>query len=284
MAVKLKKDTGEYVLDNDYEIKIAELSKTEEPHTHQFIELVYTYSGRGIHQIDGETYHVQSGDMLIINYHCRHTVTPIEKLCYMDIMLKPEYVNDTLKGTEDLFLLLQLRDFSDLSNQVIKDNVLLHFDDGEKQKIEFLLDWTRQEQKNNIPAGNTIIHSSLSILLSMVFRKMTENQTGRITLDGQLLHYIERNCSSKLPIQSIAAKCGYTTEHFSRIFKKYTGQTPMAYLLDCRIRKAKQLLSKTDLPIETVITQCGFTNRTAFFKKFSEQVGQTPFQYRKNQK
>jgi hypothetical protein len=88
-------------------------------------------------------------------------------------MLKPEYVNDTLKGTEDVFLLLNLRDFSDFSNSIIKDNLLLHFDGEERKKIEFLLDWTREEQSNNAPARNLIMYSSLSMILSLVLKCRT---------------------------------------------------------------------------------------------------------------
>jgi transcriptional regulator GlxA family with amidase domain len=78
--------------------------------------------------------------------------------------------------------------------------------------------------------------------------------------------------------------CGYTPEHFSRVFKKYTGLTPMEYIWEAKIRKAKQLLLKTDKQIETICWESGFANRTHFFRKFYEADGMTPLQYRKNQK
>ena len=284
MGIIKRAQPFEFDLDNDYFINKVELKKKEEEHTHKFIELVYTLSGKGLHQIDGKEYRVCAGDMLIINYHCSHCVTPIENLSYIDIMLKPEYVNETLKGTEDIFLLLNLRDFSDFSNSVIKNNILLHFDSEERKKIDFLLNWTKDEQKTAAPAGNLIMRSALSMLLSLVFRKMTERESSRLSLNDQLLSYIERNCSSRLLICEMAAKCGYTTEHFSRIFKAFFGQSPVSYLNTCRIRKAKEMLLKTDKPIELIIQECGFSNRTAFFKKFSEDTGLSPLKYRKNQK
>lgn len=284
MSVVLKKESGEFVLDKDYEINTVRLLKTENEHTHGFVEMVYTLSGRGVHKIDGEEYYVKSGDMLIINYHSCHTVTPINDLCYIDIMLKPEYINDTLKGTEDVFLVLKLPDFSDLSSSIIKDNVLLHFDGDEKKRIEFLLEWTNEEQKKRLPAADTALYSALTLLLITVFRKMAEKSNARLTLDERMLSYMKKNCSDKILISEIAAACGYTPEHFSRRFKKYTGKTPVQYILDARISRAKELLKTTEKPIETVISECGFSNRTAFFEKFSESVGITPLQYRKNQK
>lgn len=284
MSVIKSSERNEFVLDNDFEINQVNLTTPEKEHTHQFVELVYTLRGKGIHEVNGKTYRVKSGDMLIINYHCRHSVTPIEDLSYTDIMLKPQYVNDTLIGTEDLFLLLTLRDFSDLSNQIIKDNILLHFDGEEKERLETLIRWIKDEQRNSAPASHLMTHSALSMLLCTVFRKMTENQPSRLSINDRLLSYIERNCGNKLLINELASMCGYTTEHFSRIFRKYTSKTPLEFVTECRIKRAMELLLKTDKSVEVIMSECGFANRTAFFKKFSSHVGTTPLQYRKNQK
>lgn len=284
MGAYKSQDKNEYVLNNDYEINKVRLAEDVGEHTHQFIELVYTLSGRGIHTVDGKEYAVKSGDMLVINYHCRHTVRPVDALIYVDIMLKPEYVNETLKDTDDIFLLLQLSDYSDLANSIVRDNLLICFDGNEKQRVELLLDWTFEEQKVTRPAGKLVIRSALSMLLSLVFRKMSERQRTATVLDDRLLSYIERNCGEKLLINEIASLCGYSSEHFSRLFKKYTGKSPLDYISECRIKKAKHLLRNTDLPIESVIFECGFSNRTAFFKKFYAFEGITPLRFRKNQK
>ena len=284
MSVFKSKDKNEYVLNNDYEINKVKLQAVEAEHTHRFVELVYTISGKGLHMVDGKEYHVKSGDMLVVNYHCKHTVYPLESLNYVDIMLKPEYVNETLKDTEDIFLLLQLSDFSDFAGGIIKENLLLSFDGEEKQKIEFLLSWTFEEQNSASPAGKLVIRSALSMLLSLVFRKMSEQSRATPTIDDRLLAYMDRNCGERLLINEIAALCGYSTEHFSRLFKKYTGKLPLEYFSECRIKKAKGLLLNTDKPIEDIISECGFSNRTAFFKKFYAAEGVTPLQFRKNQK
>lgn len=283
MRTVSKNETGEYELNADYSINTVHLTEVEAEHTHRFIELVYTLGGRGIHRIDGKEYHVRGGDVLIVNFHCRHTVIPVENLRYVDIMLKPEYVNDTLRGTEDLFLLLRLREFSALSSGVIKENLLLHFEGEERKRLEGLLEWTRDEQTRRAPAGELIIYSALSMLLCTVFRKMTEHQGVTASLNDRLLEYVRRNCGSRLAIGEIAAGCGYTPEHFSRLFKKYTGISPTAYLTECRIDRARELLATTDLPIETVMLECGFSDRTAFFKKFRTAVGTTPLRFRKDQ-
>ncbi len=283
MSVILHKDTGEWVMDREYEINIVFLTRTEQVHTHRFIELVYTLQGKGLHRIDDREYPVQAGDLLLINYRSRHTVEPLENLRYADIMLQPGYVSETLRGTEDLLLLLQLQEFSDLSGQVRPENVLLHFDGEERQRLEFLIQWTKREQEANAPAGELIRHCALTMLLSLVFRKMSERPSGRMTVGEVLLSYIRRNAHRGLSVSEIARLCGYSPEHFSRVFRCRTGRSPSEYILQCRIDRAKELLSRTELPVETVLSECGFTNRTAFFRHFTAQVGKTPLQYRKHQ-
>ena len=113
---------------------------------------------------------------------------------------------------------------------------------------------------------------------------MTENQSERFKINEHLLDFIRKNCSERLSIKEIALKCGYTPEHFSRIYKKYTGVSPTEFILSCKIDRAKKLIATTDMPIEAVMLECGFSNRTAFFNSFSKNVGCTPLKYRKNQK
>ena len=238
----IKKNANEFDLTNEFYLNFVDLKKVEAEHTHNFIEIVYTLEGKGCHCIDGREYIVKAGDALVINYHRKHAIVPGENLRYVDIMLKPEFLSDTLRGTDDIFLLLRLSDFMDISGLVIKDNLLLHFEGEERKKIEFLIEWMREEQIKSAPASGLILHSAVSMLFSVVFRKMAEDQSIRLSVNEHLLAYVERNCCNRLLINEIAAKCGYTSEHFSRIFKKYTGKTPVAYITECRIKKAKELL------------------------------------------
>lgn len=281
---RVTKNRNEYILESDYMIHKVDLFVTEEEHLHRFVEIVYTLTGKGIHCIDGKEYYVKAGDILVINYRSRHSVVPIEDLSYVDIMLKPEYVNGALKDTEDLFLILKLRDFSDLSNSVIRDNVFLHFDHDERKTFEFLLGITEKEQKNTGSASRTMIYSALSMILTLVFRKMSKAQSERLEIDEHLLDYIKRNCQTRLSVGEMADMCGYTAEHFSRIFRSFAGKSPKEYILDARLELATYLLEKTDKPIEIIIEECGFSNRTEFFKKFFDKMQITPLQYRKNQK
>ena len=283
MSIILNKESGKFMLDCDYQINKVGLEIPEAEHTHDFVELVYTVSGKGIHTVDGKEYHVKRGDMLVINFNCTHSVTPLENLSYIDIMLKPEFFENRLCGTDDIFLMLGLRDFSDFSKTVIRENILLHFEGEELQRTNMLLDWTWEEQNDNRAASALVLKSALSMILSIVFRKMTQNSNLHPCVNDALLSYIRRNCTEKVSVKELAYACGYSNEHFSRLFKAHTGITPTEYITDCRLEYAKKLLVSTDKKTDDIITECGFSDRTAFFRKFSAKFGVSPLKMRKNQ-
>ncbi|MEM8779739.1 MAG: AraC family transcriptional regulator [Cyanobacteria bacterium P01_G01_bin.49] len=94
--------------------------------------------------------------------------------------------------------------------------------------------------------------------------------------------YIEANDTSKIAIADLANLTGYSSVHFTRMFKKATGQTPREYLMNHRTNKAKQLLANTELSIVDVAYESGFSSHAHFSTQFRRLVGTTPQAYRKH--
>ncbi|MCG7343592.1 helix-turn-helix transcriptional regulator [Sporosarcina sp. ACRSL] len=66
----------------------------------------------------------------------------------------------------------------------------------------------------------------------------------------------------------------------SRKFAKEVGVPFSKALLNMRIGEAKRLLAETDLPIAEVSQAAGFTHSTYFSRRFKEETGVTPYQFR----
>lgn len=79
---------------------------------------------------------------------------------------------------------------------------------------------------------------------------------------------------------AIEAGCR-SREHFIRTFKKSYAATPVSYLNRLRIEKASRLLIRTNLPMGTVALQCGYENQNYFNRRFREEKGITPGEFRK---
>ena len=69
--------------------------------------------------------------------------------------------------------------------------------------------------------------------------------------------------------------------HMSHLFKKITGRSVMGYLLDCRMAKAKQLLTHTDDTIAEIVEKIGFADSSNFSRTFKAVTGKTPRDFRR---
>lgn len=250
-------------------------------HAHDFIELMYVYEGKTIHSVGGEEYALAKGDLLFINYGNTHSFDSVGNMEYINIILKPDFISQSLCGEKNVFSLLTLSDFNDFSSKIDRSKKYMHFTGDERSKIEALI--SIMEDESVSAEGNSfILRSALNVFLAIIFRKMSLYLTNKLSFDSELLNYIKQNCSEKLTLNGIAAMCSYNPSYFSRSFKNLSGMSFSDFLSKCRIDKAAFLLQSSSKNIEDIISECGFADRTRFFRLFSARMGVSPLKYRKN--
>lgn len=96
----------------------------------------------------------------------------------------------------------------------------------------------------------------------------------------QVKEFIDANLDSDLGLAEIAAVANLSQFHFARAFRKSVGVTPQQYLMERRIERAKQLLSKDDLPIVEISLLTGFKNQSHFTTLFRKFTNLTPKTWR----
>ncbi|MDA3924178.1 MAG: AraC family transcriptional regulator [Kiritimatiellae bacterium] len=93
--------------------------------------------------------------------------------------------------------------------------------------------------------------------------------------------YLEAHCHEPLQISDLVHHIGFSRARIFEIFKAGTGMTPNDYLLRCRIRKARELLSDPARPIIEIGLNCGFSSSQYFSQVFKKYTGMTPSRYRR---
>jgi len=81
-------------------------------------------------------------------------------------------------------------------------------------------------------------------------------------------------------IQSLAKSTGMSRTLFFNEFKKLVGQTPIGYLTNWRMLKAKEILAVSKENISEVAAMVGYQSEAAFNRIFKQKTGQTPALYR----
>lgn len=93
--------------------------------------------------------------------------------------------------------------------------------------------------------------------------------------------FIKENFSQDINLNSLAKKFNITASYLSKIYKKYREETPIKYLLNLRINKAKHLLlNNPELEIKTVGELVGYSNQFYFSRIFKHLTGKNPTEFR----
>ena len=254
------------------------------PHTHDFIELVYTFKGKITHIIDNVEYPTSKGDLIIINYGQLHNYVGSKNSSYYNFLIKSEYIDESIATNKDFFALLELNDYMDFKELVNKNSPILSFSPNERVTFEHILIMIDDELEKKEIGYQTLAYSAVSILLTMIFRKMTITYSNVENSLREVLAYIKENFNENISESELAAICHYNPSYFSRLFKSHTGVTFTDYLKKTRITAACDMLMHTDTKVNDIYMKVGYTDKTKFHRHFRQITGMTPLAYKKSKK
>lgn len=122
----------------------------------------------------------------------------------------------------------------------------------------------------------------MSLLYGMLARLAQEGPRRHISpLFKPLIPFLEAHLQEPaLSNGEMARQVGLSEPYFRKLFLKSYGISPWQYLMQLRLRKARQLLENSGLPLDEVAAACGYSNFYYFLKVFKAQTGYTPTEYR----
>ncbi len=82
----------------------------------------------------------------------------------------------------------------------------------------------------------------------------------------------------------LARKMGYDYSYLSNVFSVETSQTVEHYLIGLRIERIKELLQYDELTVADIAFRLGYSSSQHLSNQFRQVTGQTPGQFRKNQR
>lgn len=125
------------------------------------------------------------------------------------------------------------------------------------------------------------ISTQIHIILSELANQEDTSRAVQNTIITQAASYLEQHFTEPLTIESIAARFNLSPYYFSRLFQRYTGMPPHAYMIHLRIILAQNILSSSTQSIESICDLCGFNSSQHFIRCFKQHTGISPNQYRK---
>lgn len=124
--------------------------------------------------------------------------------------------------------------------------------------------------------SNLKIYSTFYELLSKV---SSENSQKHNPLDSVVKFISENIQNPELSNTELAKQIGISEVYLRKLFLAHYNITPKQYILDIRIRKAKQMLCDTPFTVAAIAEECGFSSVYHFCRVFKQRTRLTPTQY-----
>lgn len=271
--------TRQKMLTKDYEIFHYSDTKLKQVnlHHHDFYECYFFISGDVTYFIEGKTYFLKPGDIILINPTELHQpIINSNNIPYERIVLWIDKVFLNNLSTKDTNLAQCFEDSA--KDNVIRANLEM------QQTIKSILNKLLSlESYSSI--GIDLLYKAYIIEL-LVHLNMILFYNG-IKLDveikknnliNEIIQYINSHVEDVITIDELSEQFYLSKYHLLREFKKHTGTTIHKFIVQKKLIQAKELILK-GAPIISVYSQCGFGDYSNFFRAFKNEYGVTPKQF-----
>jgi len=274
--------TRQSMLTNDYEIFHYFDKKLDNVnlHHHDFYECYLYIAGDVTYMIEGKSYSLMPGDIVLINTKELHQPIinskepPYERIV---LWLDKSFVASLSTEQSDL-----KRCFEDIH----RENVI-RADIKTQQSIKSVLSKLLNLSNYNGMGGDLLykvyIIELLTYINTLLFynNEKIEIEISKSNLIDNVIFYINNHLEDEIRIDDLSNQFFISKYHLLREFKKHSGTTIHKFILQKKLIFAKELIL-TGMPITEVYPSCGFGDYSNFFRAFKNEYGITPKQFFKN--
>lgn len=248
-------------------------------HQHDFYEVYFFIGGNVEYSVEGHSYHLKKGDILLIN--------PLE--------LHQPRIGPDQSDYERIVLWINKNYLSHLcSNEVSLsrcfDNTnpdhsnLLRLSLSQQNYISSKLTELLEESKSKDYGSELASQALLTRFLVELNRLTMEKDKNQVTesqpspLISSVIEFINIHYCEKLSLSKIAEEFFVSKYYLSHAFNSTVGTSIHRYITLKRLIHAKQMLSSGIRPT-TAAANCGFNDYAGFYRAFTAEYGITPAEF-----
>jgi YesN/AraC family two-component response regulator len=235
-------------------------------YTPSFNKMYYIMEGEGYLKIGNQEYYPKPGELYILPAGVIQSYGAIS-----NHTLGKYWCHFTSKLGD-----LQLFDIVDTSSFV----VTVPHSEEMKRHFERLIHYAHSDELTSGLRIRSILLEIISTFIELCdHTKLNMKTTSTFDKMSAVLKYIEDNTSHHITVEELALIAHFQPNYFIKVFKNFTGLSPIQYINRHRLEKAVHLLTFTNLSISSIADSISL--ELAYFSRmFKEHSGYAPSTYR----
>ncbi len=262
-----------------FEIVYSDRPLSHHIHTHVYYELLYVLEGAVMLTIRGTPYRVEAGSLVFLNQFDEHATRMISGVYRRYYLLIPP---TQLKAFHnDVLLLSVFRFHGEKFSYVLPTG-------EDKPRFDTYFALLRDAAKRGGAYMDERIEALMTLILAdaLALRPdmfLPSREMSFLPMQD-ILDELDRSFAEKFSLRALAAKFHVSTGCLSAHFRQHVGMSPAQYVTQSRLTHAKVLLLKSELSVLEIAMQCGYGDASNFVRRFRQQFGVTPLQFRRQQR
>ena len=248
-------------------------------HQHDFYEVYFFISGNVEYSVEGKSYLLKEGDLLLINPLELHQPrigpdqNPYERIV---LWINKNYLSRLCTNNTSLSQCFD--------NTNPQHTNLLRLSKAQQKyissKLSELIEESASTDYGSDLAAEAILTRFLVELnrLTLSTDKKVDSDKSQSPLVSEVLSYINHHYCEKISLSSIADEFFVSKYYLSHAFNSVVGTSVNRYITLNRLINAKQMLSSGIKPT-TAALHCGFNDYAGFYRAFTAEYGITPKEY-----
>lgn len=254
-------------------------------HTHEFLELAVVAEGAGQQFANGTWLPIRPGDVFFLEPGAVHAFRNEGRLRVFNLLFQKSFWARqvaTFAGQPWAHALLARTDTSQAPPPV-RPFVL---ERSNRDRVIELLGQAREESARATATNSAPVEWLALYALSVLFRGVAPGAPAHVpALPAPVavaIDFATRNLDQPLPVTVLAARAGVTPRELVRLFRESVGTGPLQFIVDLRVRTARELLADPRRSITEVAFETGFFDGPHFTRTFTRLVGLSPRAFRRS--
>lgn len=239
-------------------------------HSHDFYELIYCTSGKGIHVINHKHYDFPSDSICILRPGDTHYCVNYETATALTICVHVEEFKNFLVS-------YGLEDFEALKCHSKVEPILLKIPNSEVHRFRKLYEMIIiREALSRTPYLKIFVGNMLSCIIqdNQPHASAIPDSFRKVLLDMNELENLRSGVTAFLKLSNLSHA------QLCRLTQKYLNQTPNEYVTQIRMEFAYSYITSTSIGFEELADLIGFSSYSHFYKLFKNKYHISPSQLR----